>query len=181
MQAQTPAPTPQPFPSNWGFAGAQTPQYQSPFAQQTAAQFPTTPSGNAGMTFGEQLKPDNEQIEKNTKKKKGIPFGGIMPTASDLAVAGIEFYNKRAADYEAHRKQAWLDKQSTIENTAPKTYGSRGDYDINSGAFRPDQQTPSFKMGGSKNCYKKGGVYDVDQKELMSLLSQGVEFDFVED
>ena len=62
----------------------------------------------------------------------------------------------------------------------PPNAGSRGDYDIKSGRFRENQQTPaqfqsmarfggSFAMGG----FQEGGEYYLDENEIERILAEG--------
>ncbi len=114
-----------------------------------------TPSGNAGQTFGDQLNVNYADIAK----EKGITANPGM--SGDIMGMVGEFFNPETmmkrmnSKYEfreAKRKEDWLEKQQTIENVAPTSYGSRGDYDTNSGAFRPDQMTPGqYQKGGEKS------------------------------
>lgn len=96
---------------------------------------------NMGTQIGDQLKGDKQPSQQGS--------GFHLPTSfGDAATMALNFYNKSYADVEARRKEKWLEQQQTIEHTAPIDYGSRGDYDVNSGAFRPDQM---YQMGGSNN------------------------------
>jgi hypothetical protein len=87
----------------------------------------------------------DEKKNFDAGKMKGAASGlGSMipntPNIEDILHAFTNDYNER----EAKRKERWLDRQQTIENIVPVNYGSRGDYDVNQGSFRPDQR----KQGG---------------------------------
>lgn len=100
-------------------------------------------------------------------KGKGAGAAGIMSGMSGMgsalsALPGmvdpssfIDAFKDSIGYQEKLRKDKWLDDQMRIENQVPKSYGSRGDYDINQGNFRPNQKTPvSYKNGGGYNLDK---------------------------
>jgi hypothetical protein len=63
---------------------------------------------------------------------------------------------------------------------------NRGTYEVNSGAFRPDQMVPqqfkgnSFGQFGSRSSYKLGGEHEMDDDEIKELIKQGYKIDYLD-
>lgn len=104
--------------------------------------------------------------ETQPKQKKSFDGNKI----ADFAMAGMQGLNSWFNAYHANKQDQFNRDKMTIENTAGTTYGSRGNYDVNQGNFRPNQMTPSFK---------KGGQYSMDHKTIADLLAQGYELEFL--
>jgi hypothetical protein len=147
------------------------------------SQFVTLPQ-NQGV-LGEELQPAAAGQMNGAPNLSPLlgPIGTLLNQFLPQApMAMMEKFNEREAARETRRKEKWLEGKMTIENMVPSTYGSRGDYDVNTGAFRPDQMTPKMKKGGMslKKCYKKGGEYTVSDSEIQELLKQGVKFEIID-
>lgn len=101
--------------------------------------------------------PGAKPMEEGNKQKGAGAAGmlgglGSMISSMPGVIDPSSFIDaiKDSIDYQQKlKKDKWLDDQMRIENQVPKNYGSRGDYDINQGNFRPNQKTPvSYKFGG---------------------------------
>lgn len=80
---------------------------------------------------------------------------------ADITMAGIQTVNGFFDRYYANQQNKKNQQKFGIESTAQTQYGNRGDYDVNSGAFRPDQYTvPGFKKGGELPKFPNGGSYE---------------------
>lgn len=193
-----------------------------------------------------------DRLAETEPKNNEIDFDGNQ--FADIAMVGMQGINSLFNNYRANLQNKLNRDKMTIENTAGTSYGSRGDYDVNQGNFRPNQKvtpsyqfgggsgyqvphniagknytgipmnqlghpleftpeasqfkpdpyvgyegydtesdwgissgggpslsvTPFFKKGGSKNIYKKGGQYSVDQKEIQRLISEGYDFEILD-
>lgn len=132
---------------------------------------------------------------------------GINPfdAAADTFMFGAMGLNNIFNSYNTQQQDKQNKKKLAIENQVTPTYGSRGDYDVNQGNFRPDQKTfPMFNCGGEKkkggdtcdceDCgkknvmkkligkqvFKEGGEYNLSDKEISSLISDGYLIQFVD-
>jgi len=160
----------------WGNQGLKQPPPQSPGLNSTAMKQFVPVQGNAGMSFGNVLRPGAST--SSPPMQQGI-VGMDGNVASQIPSAILNLINMAGSQADSFRQEQKLKQQQTIENSAPTSYGSRGDYDPNQGFFRPDQMTSKvYRMGGTKNCYKAGGSYDVDHDELLSLIKQGYKIQF---
>lgn len=86
-----------------------------------------------------------------TKSVQNKSQNGINPfdAAADTFMLGAQGLNKFFNTYNTQQQDKYNKKKLAIENQVTPTYGSRGDYDVNQGNFRPDQKTfPMFKDGG---------------------------------
>lgn len=100
---------------------------------------------------------------------------------ADFSLVGVQTANNFFNRYYAKQQDLKNQQKFGIENTAQTQYGNRGDYDVNSGMFRPDQYTVSgFKKGGELKKYKRGGEYNVGDKEISDLLNRGYDFDIID-
>lgn len=134
--------------------------------------FPTVES-NTGNPFISQ--PDQQQappVPDYFRRNNNI---------ADLGLAGMQtlnrFFNKKNWKEQDIKNQ----NRIGIDQTSMTQYGNRGDYDINSGRFRPDQYTvPTYKKGGTIKEYKKGGEYSLNDSEISELLAGGYEFEIID-
>jgi len=117
------------------------------------------------------------------QEKRGTSDGGahVAPPKlrtdwgriADSGMAHMQLLNAAYNRVEERKQNKFNQSQMTVENITPKTYGNKGDYDTNSGVFRPNQKTALQ--------YKKGGSYKgVNAEEIARLLKEGYEFDIVD-
>jgi hypothetical protein len=124
------------------------------------------------------------QPEEKREPRKFDPesmFNSALTIGSYLASIGE---NRQRQDYENKLKKRM--NADNLYTPIPGNMNSRGDYDINSGLFRPDQQVPVqfrgyTKYGGyAKPSYQVGGEYDLTDDQLQELINSGVEFDIID-
>ncbi len=147
----------------------------------------------AGNTIYEQA-PDINQNDDNMTKvgSSGMRalFGHYNPYEAPMLLAGLQgiagFMDRRD---QFKRRNEYRDKTGADQVYAKTWDDDRGDYEMNTGDFRPDQKVPvqfsgynnqSFtaKMGGS---YKKGGEYYLSEEEIQRIIDMGGEVEFLED
>lgn len=137
----------------------------NPYQQQntimTGVQAPTvTPSASDTMdrlTYPQTNTQPNQQSTGN-----GFTFSG--PAIAESVIAGMNSITGMLDAGERKKREEELKKKMNADSIFTPVTGSnnRGSYDVNSGAFRPDQMVPvqfkgnSFGQNGS-NFYQKGG------------------------
>lgn len=114
---------------------------------------------------------NNQQMNMTPGSNTNQPVSNSNSNIADYAMAGVQTLNKFFNSYNSNQQNLFNQKKMTIENTVPAQYGSKGNYDINQGNFRPNQKTPSY--------YKKGGSYSIDHKSLKQLIAEGYEFEII--
>lgn len=133
--------------------------------------FPTVES-NTGNPFISQ--PPQQKVEPQPdyfRRNNNI---------ADIGMAGMQtlnkFFNRKQWDEQDRRNQ----ERMGIDQTASSQFGNRGDYDVNSGVFRPNQYTPTqYKKGGTKK-YKRGGEYSLSPEEISDLFAQNIDFEIID-
>lgn len=134
-----------------------------PNQQGTPSNLNLTPGMDANKIAYQKYLQDNQNKAGNAQNLSNIATG---------VMAGMNVFNN-AAEYQQNKNyQNKLRNNMSAENIFSDIKGSRGDYDLNSGAFRPNQMTPAQ--------YKKGGQYSVDENELSRLKSLGYQFDIID-
>lgn len=137
-----------------------TPQYVDQYTQQY--NFPTISNPvDSGLNLTPDVKP--KTLGDNSIRNERF---------ADIAMFAAQGINGLFNRGQARNQENINEEKMAIYNTATLQYGSRGDYDVNSGVFRPNQYTPT--------SYKKGGEYSVDHSNLGDLLSQGFEFEIID-
>lgn len=119
--------------------------------------------------YAEQPVPDyvtqhRDVIASNIPEQKGLSKSDW----ADLGMAGAQTINNLFDKARAYKQNQFNQNKMTIDQTAQLQYGNRGDYDINSGIFRPDQYVPTqYQMGGSVDKYMNADVDNLDTFQLM--------------
>ena len=125
-----------------------------------------------------------EPTENSTGGKQGKPFDwqSMMPSGMDMAnnILGTMDFITNRLDARQNKKQEkankWRYSGDANFVAKPQTSSSRGDYDVNSGMFRPDQYVPvQFRgnnMGNVGSPYYTaqygGSGFNEDQEVYMS-------------
>lgn len=109
---------------------------------------------------------------------------GMMGVAGAGMALGSFINNERnAADVHSRAQQMGLTDNSMMHMNSQ---GVKGDYNANSGQFRPQHMTPAStgayyptvgQYGGA--TYKNGGVYDLDTKEINRLKKLGYKIEYM--
>lgn len=68
---------------------------------------------------------------------------------ADTYMVTAQAINSLAANTKAKQEEEFNKKKLAIENQIASNFGSMGDYDRNTGAFRINEKTPAFQQGGS--------------------------------
>lgn len=105
---------------------------------------------------------------------------GIL--AGTSAIAGMLEKSQRAKQDELLRKRLGADSAFT---PVSGNRGSRGDYDTNSGMFRPDMMVPTQFPGGAptgygNGSYKSGGEYYMSEQDIQRILDDGGEIEYID-
>lgn len=134
-----------------------------PMQQGTPSNLNLTPRGDIDEIAYNKYMADNMKKAKNAQTTSNVATG---------VMAGMNLFSN-TADYIKNRDyQKKLKDQLSAENVFSNLPVSRGDYDINSGAFRPNAMTPP--------SYKKGGQYTLDDTEIDRLKKLGYQIEIVE-
>ncbi len=125
------------------------------------------------------------------KGKLDYKFGKKSnPYAGELALAGLNALRIGLHNRDINKnKNIFRDKMGADQVFTKMNDMSKGDYTMNEGYFRPNQQvpvqfsgynfeSPYAKMGGS---YKKGGEYYLSDAEIQRIIDMGGEVEFLED
>lgn len=99
------------------------------------------------------------------------PYNSLSRSADEL-MTGMNIFSNFSESLANKKKAQTAKDKMSAENIFKSAQGNRGDYDVNSGIFRPNNMTPPQ--------YKNGGSYRVDAKELARLKSLGYEFDVID-
>jgi hypothetical protein len=165
--------------NNWSFAGAEPPKISTPQAAGISNpeinKFEMKDTG-APPVSGDTL--NNTEKDRISFKRKGIgkAFAKYAPALANTIASGLE-----ARDYR--KAQEDLANSQTADRMFLGSTGNRGDYDPNSGMFRPDQMVPVQFPGGMYGAYggsfQDGGMYeegeelDLSPEEIEELRAQG--------
>lgn len=121
------------------------------------------PGADANAIAYQQYLKQWEDKNKSVKRNDNIATG---------LMAGMSIFNNVSESARSREYQKKLRDQNSAENLFPTQKGSRGDYDINSGMFKPNQMTPV--------SYKRGGTYYMDEKELKQFLAAGGQIEIID-
>ena len=116
---------------------------------------------------------------KNTEKNEAI-LGAVN--------SGIDYADSISKTLENNKEQAKMQDELSSDNLfASKSTVDKGDYDTNSGLFRPDEMGQnrdgrSKKYGG--NIYQDGGYVEGDEvfmtdEEIQEFLANGGDLEFI--
>jgi hypothetical protein len=149
----------------------------------------------AGNTIYEQAptmdinQNDGDMTKVGSSGMRAI-FGNYNAYEAPMMLAGLQgiagFMDRRD---QFKRRNEYRDKTGADQVYAKTWDNDKGDYEMNSGRFRPNREVPvqfsgynnqSFtaKMGGS---YKKGGEYYLSEEEIQRIIDMGGEVEFLED
>lgn len=168
--------------------------------------------GNITQTAIEQ--PTNRQAQETAIRKANEAVGYEGPenpagtldfkkrtkyNSEDLAnwgLASMEAATSLINQGDIRKKELALRNRTHADmvfSSLPQNVGSRGDYDTNSGMFRPDQDVPiqyqgqqGFKKMGGQPCYNCGGQYQVGgevemtDEEVQQFLEAGGELEMLD-
>ena len=73
----------------------------------------------------------------------------------------------------------------SVFQPTPYSQASRGDYDPNTGMFRPNMMVPTqfqggYGMGYGYGSYQSGGEYYMDDNDIQQILAQGREIEYID-
>jgi hypothetical protein len=179
---------------NQGIPGLGTPSWAEPMPG--ATQMPTIQ--DTGAVQPKQYTEDPMQANRNVTKKTYAPPAGDFtmnfktkskvkdPQAQILAAnAAIEGVTGMINRFRNKDREAELYKNLTADNLyAQKTPTDRGDYDTNTGLYRPDEQgqnwnSRSAQFGGSMEPYTEGDEVYMTDEELQEFLKNGGEVEYI--
>ena len=179
---------------NPGIPGLGTPSWAEPMPG--APQMPTIQ--DTGVTQPKQYTEDPMQANRNVIQKTYAPPAGDFtmdfktkskvkdPQANILAAnAAIEGVTGMINRFRNKDREAELYKNLTADNLyAQKTPTDRGDYDTNTGLYRPNEQgqvwnSRSAQFGGSMEPYTEGDEVYMTEEELQEFLKNGGEVEYL--
>ena len=133
-----------------------------------------------------QFAPNNNKANINNKT---LNISGMQ--IADNALNGLGMVQKYATDVEARKlRNAYNNHAKQVGNTMYSTPFNNpnpyGEYTTNSGKFKPnmgvatqDIGTGSYAKYGGSTKYQKGGEYHVTHDELLQLMRNGAEVEFL--
>lgn len=116
-------------------------------------------------------------------------FGSMAPVqqangilAGTSGIAGMLENAQRRKQDMMFRQRMGADNSFT---PVPGSAGSRGDYDTNSGMFRPNNMVPVQFPGGAPtgygyHSYKHGGEYYMSEADVQRILADGGEIEYID-
>lgn len=103
------------------------------------------------------------------------------------ALAGANAITSIANSVQDRKAMQRMKSMQNADNLFYSTpAGDRGDYDINSGMFRPNDMVPvqfagqNFGSRGSKYTYQEGGEYELSDDEIAEILRNGGEIEYID-
>lgn len=156
--------------------GNQMKQYGGPMYAQDGKNV-INPSITPGSDWGNFTSGPFGAYSNNPAGNTNSPQNNNDPwhTASNVAdglMSGLNIFSNLSESALNKQKAQMAKDKMSAENIFKSAQGNRGDYDINSGNFRPNQYTPKQ--------YKKGGSYKLDAKEIKRLQDMGYELDIID-
>lgn len=125
----------------------------------------------AGIENPFQTEAEVAAYNKTLTPSKASQWGQFLKnnlTPSNITTGvlrGMDMFSASVEQANAEKYQRQLQNQLGAPSLFPTLKGSRGDYDINSGMFRPDRVgTP---------VYQEGGEYEFTQEELYQFMAKG--------
>jgi hypothetical protein len=147
------------------------------FAKQTEADLKNTLDNTEAVDTSSAYSKDRVKFKR---QGLGKAFAQYAPAVANQIASGFE-----ARDYQ--KAQEDLAKSQTADRMFLGSTGNRGDYDPNSGMFRPNQMVPVQYPGGMYGAYggsfQYGGMYeegeelDLSPEEIEELRNQGYEIE----
>ena len=147
----------------------------------------------AGNTIYEDYPKDPEsqgnEMQKVAQTKATVKFGQYNPYEAPMYMAGLDVIGGMGQNLDASQKEKELKNKTTASEVFTSMPDmSKGDYTVNEGYFKPDEQVPTqfkgynfkspyAKMGGS---YKKGGEYYLTQEEIDEIIAMGGQVEFLD-
>lgn len=129
----------------------------------TSSNLNLTPGADANtlayQNYVKNLYNQNQKTQKTDNVASGV-------------VAGMNVFSNIMEQANNRKYQKTLKDQMSAENIFSDLPQNQGDYDMNSGAFRPNKMVPAF--------YRSGGEYLMDDKEIKRLKSLGYEIDVIQ-
>lgn len=168
-------------------AGIKTP----PVIQQADESKNTTYEQGPQVQYDATKDRSNEDVnvEATLKRKRS----GIGQAIGQYAVPAMNKVSSILEQKDYRKAKQKLEESMLADNTfmtSPMNNKSRGDYDPNSGMFRPDQmvpvQFPGYAQWGGFNTFAMGGSYDEGEEldltpeEIEDLRQQGYEIEYLD-
>lgn len=142
---------------------------------------------NATRLDADPMKPAQRNMGINYTQSviSNVPYGQL---AAEGIITGMEGITSMLNAGEYKRQEELRKKRLNADAVFTPVTGSnnRGTYDVNTGAFRPDQMVPqqfkgnSFGQFGSPSSYKLGGEHEMDEDEIKELIKQGYKIDYLD-
>ena len=184
--------------SQYSFIGQQpTPDYRSQTFGDTKPITMTDESKNTPYVQGPQVQYDPTKdrskqqfsVEGDFKRK----WKGVGETVGQWAIPAVNKLSSMLEQKDYKKAKKKLEESMLADNTfmtSPLNAKNRGDYDPNSGMFRPDQmvpvQFPGYAQWGGFNTMAMGGSYeegeelDLSPEEIEELRQQGYEIEYLD-
>lgn len=146
---------------------------------------PNAPTGNQAYGYNPTMVsnsmpassyvPDS-QLQLKSPSTKTTSFSINGEDTANMIITGVNAFSSLLEKGENNRRQNELSKLTNADAifaTKPAGSASRGDYDTNSGMFRPDKMIPIQFQGYNtgrvgSSSYKGGGEYKAGQEVEMS-------------
>lgn len=160
---------------------------QAPAVVPSTTQVMDNLTPNATRLDADVAKPNqrNNGINYTQSNTSSVPYGQL---AAEGIITGMEGITSLLNAGEYKKQEELRRKRMNADAVFTPVTGSnnRGTYDVNSGAFRPDQMVPqqfkgnTFGQFGSPSSYKLGGEHEMDDEEIKQLIKQGYKIDYLD-
>ena len=130
--------------------------------------------------------PVTSDVYNQPDPQQKLRFGFASPESKANAIlSGTSWLANMLENTQKNNTSRDLRMNTSSDSLFLPVTGSRGDYEMNSGAFRPDQMVPvQFggyqNMGYGRQSYQEGGEYSLDDDEIQAILAAGGEIEYVD-
>lgn len=164
----------------WDFAGRQQPQITQPQSDYPIVQMDPNQMQGMPVTSGQNMQNNPEVKTKRTRMfDDEASANWILSGMNAISSIGESVQNRKA-------KERLKSMQGADSQFYSNPSGDRGDYDINSGMFRPNDMTAiqfagqNFGTRGSNIRYQEGGEYMLSDEEITDILRNGGEIEYID-
>jgi hypothetical protein len=167
---------------------------------------PNAPTGNQVYDYNPMLMPNyqtqnqpvtsyvpDDQLQNFKPTNRNMSFDINGENVANLIISGTNTFASLLEKGENSRRQSQLSNLMNADNVFavnPAGSASRGDYEVNSGDFRPNKKVPiqfqGFNTGRvGSGMYKNGGAYRAGQEiemtddELKQFLAAGGQVEYL--
>lgn len=150
-------------------------QQQTPWNKQNAQGQSLNNTDSNPFNMGDNTKSINEANKATTYPDNKLSMFNSVSHKGEKVIAGMNLASNMLESHDRFKQNkanSWRTSGDANFQPMQETSSSRGDYDPNSGLFRPNQDVPvqfrgsNFGNIGSNNYFQEGGPMDDEEKEM---------------